>query len=305
MTALVVHGGAWDMPDSEVAAHKAGCIAALAAGWTILEGGGSALDAVEAAVRSLEDDPTFDAGVGSFLNAIGEVELDAAVMDGETMLSGAVAAVQRVRHPITLARRVLESDYILLVGTGAERFAQNAGVELCSADDLVVERERERWKAQQGQPGFKGRDAFRSAHDTVGAVALDGAGNLAAATSTGGIPNKLPGRVGDSPLLGSGLYADNETGGCSTTGWGESIMKVVLAKTVTDGLRDGSHPRDAARLGIEYLARRVQGLGGCIVLDRAGRVGWAHNTPRMAFGFRADDQSPLIAVHQDDVSGYE
>jgi beta-aspartyl-peptidase (threonine type) len=302
MTALIVHGGAWDIPDNEVEAHKAGCLAALAAGWAILNAGGSALDAVEAAVRSLEDDPTYDAGVGSFLNAIGEVELDAAIMDGNTMLSGAVAAVQRVRHPITLARRVLESDYILLVGTGAESFAQTAGVELCSADDLVVDRERARWKAQQGQPGFRGRDAFRAAHDTVGAVALDAAGNLAAATSTGGIPNKLPGRVGDSPLLGSGLYADNETGGCSTTGWGESIMKVVLAKTVTDGLRDGSHPRDAAQSGIRYLARRVDGLAGCIVLDRAGRVGWAHNTPRMAFAYRADGQDPVVAIHQNDVA---
>ena len=301
MTALIVHGGAWDIPDDEVAAHKAGCMAALAAGWAILAAGGGALDAVEAAVRSLEDDPTYDAGVGSFLNAIGEVELDAAIMDGNTMLSGAVAAVQRVRHPITLARRVLESDYILLVGAGAESFAQGAGVELCAADDLVVDRERARWKAQQGQPGFRGRDAFRAAHDTVGAVALDAAGNLAAATSTGGIPNKLPGRVGDSPLLGSGLYADNETGGCSTTGWGESIMKVVLAKTVTDGLRDGSHPRAAAENGIRYLARRVGGLGGCIVLDRAGQVGWAHNTPRMAFAYRLDGQDPLVAIHQNDL----
>ncbi len=301
MTALIVHGGAWDIPDNEVAAHKAGCLAALAAGWAILDIGGSALDAVEAAVRSLEDDPTYDAGVGSFLNAIGEVELDAAIMDGNTMLSGAVAAVQRVRHPITLARRVLESDYILLVGAGAESFAQTAGVELCSADDLVVDRERERWKLQQGQPGFRGRDAFRAAHDTVGAVALDAAGNLAAATSTGGIPNKLPGRVGDSPLLGSGLYADNETGGCSTTGWGESIMKVVLAKTVTDGLREGAHPREAAQSGIRYLARRVDGLAGCIVLDRAGQVGWAHNTPRMAFAYRVDDQQPVVAIHQDEV----
>ena len=301
MTALIVHGGAWDIPDGEVAAHKAGCLAALDAGWAVLTAGGSALDAVEAAVRMLEDDPTYDAGVGSFLNAIGEVELDAAMMDGNTMLSGAVAAVQRVRHPVTLARRVLESDYILIVGAGAETFAQNAGVELCSADDLVIDRERERWKTQQDQPNFKGRDAFRAAHDTVGAVALDAAGNLAAATSTGGIPNKLPGRVGDSPLIGSGLYADNETGGCSTTGWGESIMKVVLAKTVTDGLRDGSHPRDAARSGIKYLARRVAGLGGCIVLDRAGRVGWAHNTPRMAFAFRAAGEPPVVAIHQNEV----
>ncbi len=298
MTALIVHGGAWAIPDNEVTAHRTGCAAALEAGWAVLEAGGSALEAVEAAVRVLENDPTFDAGVGSFLNAAGEVELDAAMMDGSTMLAGAVAAVQHIRHPITLARRVLDSDYILLVGAGAERFAEEQGVELCASDDLVVERERQRWAAQRAKPDFRGRDAFHTAHDTVGAVALDAHGNLAAATSTGGIPNKLPGRVGDSPLIGSGLYADNETGGCSTTGWGESIMKVVLAKTVTDRLRDGEHPLDAAKVGIEYLGRRVNGLGGCIVLDRAGRVGWAHNTPRMAFGYRTHDTPPVIAIDQ-------
>lgn len=301
MAALIVHGGAWDIPNAEVEAHKAGCLAALDAGWAVLQSGGTALDAVEAAVRVLENDPTYDAGVGSFLNEIGEVELDAAIMDGNSMMSGAVAAVQHIRHPVTLARKVLESDYILVVGSGAERFAKQIGMELCSADELVVERERERWKAQQNQPNFKGRDAFKSAHDTVGAVALDDHGNLAAATSTGGIPNKLPGRVGDSPLLGSGLYADNESGGCSTTGWGESIMKVCLAKTATDNLADGTHPRDAAKQSIAYLARRVHGLGGCIVLDRAGRVGWAHNTPRMAFAFRTSEHEPVAAIHQDDV----
>ncbi|HEY1015739.1 MAG TPA: isoaspartyl peptidase/L-asparaginase, partial [Herpetosiphonaceae bacterium] len=140
-----------------------------------------------------------------------------------------------------------------------------------------------------------------AAHDTVGAVALDAAGNLAAATSTGGIPNKPPGRVGDSPLIGSGLYADNETGGCSTTGWGESIMKVVLAKTATDGLRDGAHPQAAARAAIAQLERRVKGLGGCILLDRQGRVGWAHNTPRMAFAFQIAGGEPQVAIHEDDL----
>ena len=299
MSALIIHGGAWAIPDDAVEAHKAGCAAALEAGWAVLQAEGSALEAVEAAVRMMEDDPTFDAGVGSFLNAIGEVELDAAMMDGVTMLAGAVAAVQRVRHPISLARKILDSDYILLVGAGAERYAREHGAEMCAVEDLVIERERERWRKQQADPSFKGRDAFK-AHDTVGAVALDSRGRIAAATSTGGIPNKLPGRVGDSPLIGSGLYADNETGGCSTTGWGESIMKVLLAKSVTDLLRDGTHPRDAALSGIDYLGRRVNGLGGCIVLDRVGRIGWAHNTPRMAFAYRTDDHQPVIAISQDE-----
>lgn len=299
MIALIVHGGAWNMPDDQIEAHKQGCLAALDAGWAVLAQGGTALDAVEAAIRVLEDDPTFDAGVGSFLNAIGEVELDAGIMDGASMRAGSVAAVQRVRHPISVARQVLESDYVLIVGNGAEQFAIEHGAELCDPAELVVERERQRWQEQQSNPNYKGRDAFHSAHDTVGAVALDSFGTIAAATSTGGIPNKLPGRVGDSPLVGSGLYADNETGGCSTTGWGESIMKVCLAKSVADQLRTAA-PHEAAKANIAFLERRVQGLAGCIVLNAQGEFGWAHNTPRMAFAYRRGDEPAVAAVHADE-----
>jgi beta-aspartyl-peptidase (threonine type) len=324
--ALIVHGGAWDIPDDEVAEHQAGCRSALEIGWQVLSAGGSALDAVEAAVRALEDAPIFDAGVGSVLNRDGDVELDAAVMDGPTLRSGAVAAVRRVKNPITLARRVLESPAVLLVGQGAERFAEAAGIRLCDPADLIVERERRRWEELHQQGDYQAQDAFgaRSADketgrqaegntplppvslsshpplkhpsDTVGAVALDQYGNLAAGTSTGGTANKLPGRVGDSPLIGAGLYADNQTGGCSTTGWGESIMKVLLAKAATDLIGAGHEPLAAARAAIDILDRRVGGLGGCILLDRQGRVGFAFNTPRMAYAYRAAAGEPVVGI---------
>jgi L-asparaginase / beta-aspartyl-peptidase len=297
---LIVHGGAWDIPDDEVAAHQEGCRRALDTGWRVLEEGGTALDAVESAVRALEDAPIFDAGVGSVLNRDGDVELDAAIMDGETLRSGAVAAVRRVRNPITLARRVLESNVILLVGQGAERFAEGAGVPLCDPAELVVERERRRWAALREQADFRAEHAFgarlQAPNGTVGAIALDWRGHLAAGTSTGGTANKLPGRVGDSPLIGCGLYADDRSGACSSTGWGESIIKVLLAKTATDLIAAGHHPIDAARAAIDILTQRVGGLGGCILLDGRGRAGFAFNTPRMAYAYRTEDGPSTVGI---------
>ncbi len=315
MLSLIVHGGAWDIPDDEVEAHDQGCQAALEAGWHVLEHGGSAMDAVEMAVRVLEDTPIFDAGYGSVLNRDGIIELDAAIMDGVTLRSGAVAAVQRLRNPITLARRVLESEVVLLVGQGAERFADACGLPRCAHADLMVERELRRWQELHARDRFAASDSFRGdAHpnmgqhtiishgtqaqemppdsplkypgDTVGAVAFDREGRIAAGTSTGGIINKPAGRVGDSPLIGAGLYADIHSGGCSTTGWGESIIKVLLAKTATDFMRAGHNPEVAARQAIDVLAKRVGGLGGCILIDNQGRVGVAYNTPRMAYAYR-------------------
>lgn len=314
--ALIVHGGAWDIPDDEVEPHLDGCRAALAAGWQVLEAGGSALDAVEAAVRVLEDAPIFDAGTGSVLNRDGIVELDAAIMDGETLRSGGVAAVQRVPNPITLARRVLESEVVLLVGPGAERFADSCGIPRCAHADLIVERELQRWRELRETTAFQASNSFQrpasevagargvvsggqssplqNPGDTVGAVAVDAGGRIAAGTSTGGITNKPPGRVGDSPLVGAGLYADVQTGGCSTTGWGESIIKVLLAKTATDLIGAGHSPTEAAHRAIEVLAKRVGGLGGCIVLDAEGRVGFAFNTPRMAYAYRVMDGGEAV-----------
>ena len=280
---LIVHGGAWDIPDEQVEAHIAGCRQAAELGWKLLRDGASALDAVEAAVRVMEDDPIFDAGRGSNLNAAGQVEMDALIMDGATLNAGAVAAVQRVANPISLARMVMEqSEHVLLVADGAEQFAREHGVLICPPQDLLVGRELERWKELQADPTWRTPNAFRPARDTVGAVARDTRGNIAAATSTGGTSKKLPGRVGDSPLVGCGAYADNLMAGVSATGWGESLMKVVFSKLVCDQVGQGLTAQQAIEAGVRVLAERVGGLGGGIVVDRAGQIGFACNTPRMA-----------------------
>jgi beta-aspartyl-peptidase (threonine type) len=254
----------------------------------VLAGGGSALEAVEAALCAMEDDPTFDAGHGSFFNVIGEVEMDAIIMDGRDLNFGAVAAVQRVRHPITLARLVMaESEHTMIAGAGAETFAREHGVPVCPIMELLTGRELERWKAAHADGHPQDWTPFGAApsslpSDTVGAVALDADGNLAAATSTGGTFNKLPGRVGDSPLVGCGAYADNQTGAVSASGLGEALMKVVISKTVCDFIARGMTAQEAADAAIAVLDERTTGEGGLIVLDRMGRIGVAHNTAYIA-----------------------
>jgi beta-aspartyl-peptidase (threonine type) len=295
---LLVHGGAWAMPDAEVAAHEAGIAAALAAGYAQLERGASAVEAVEAAVVVLEDDETFDAGRGSFLTRDGRVQLDALLMNGADLRTGGVACVERLRNPIRAARLVLEqSPHVYFVGTGAERFAVQHGMTLCDNIDLVIPREQKRLYAAQeaelrgiGDTTFSGATTTEQipdpmlSHDTVGAVALDLHGNLAAATSTGGTLNKAPGRVGDSSLIGCGCYADNLSAAVSLTGWGEPIMKLVLGKWAVDRVQAGASPQQAATDAIAYLHTRLGGHGGVILLGPDGRIGMAHNTPRMAWG---------------------
>jgi len=293
---LIVHGGAWIIPDEAVAACLAGCRRALETGWAILQRGGAAVDAVEAAIVVLEEDPTFDAGFGSHLNRDGRVELDAIIMDGATLNAGAVASVERVRNPIRLARKVMEScEHMMLVGTGAEQFAAAAGLPLCPPEELICEREKKAWaKCIQGD--HLSEFHFSPQHGTVGAVALDMQGRIVAGTSTGGTCCKLPGRVGDSPLIGCGCYADIEAGGVSCTGWGEAIMKVVLAKSAADDLRSGANAQEAAEAAVQLLARRAKGAGGLILLDRNGHPGFAFNTPHMAYGYVAPDGSIVTAV---------
>ena len=297
---LLVHGGAWAIPAEAQADHEAGVRAALEAGYAVLERGGTALDAVEAAVTVLEDDPTFDAGRGSFLTSDGRVQLDALLMDGGRMKAGGVACVERLRNPIHAARLVLEqSPHVYFVGAGAEEFASSHGMKLIENSELVLERERERLVGAQqraaagladetfsGEPDDKSPETAVKmlSHDTVGAVALDAAGNLAAATSTGGTLNKTPGRVGDSSLIGCGCYADNLAAAVSLTGWGEPIMKLVLGKWATDRVANGTAPEMAAQEAIEYLFNRLGGHGGMILLGPDGRFGLAHNTPAMAWG---------------------
>ncbi len=316
---LLVHGGAWAISDADAAAHEAGVRRALEIGHEILARGGAAIDAVEAAVAILEDDTTFDAGRGSFLTADGRVQLDALLMDGGRMKAGGVACVERIRNPIHAARIVLEqSPHVYFVGPGAEAFAQAHGMPLIDNAELVLDRERTRLAQAQARHAaglsdqtFSGLEDDKGpetalaldrnhdqnhdrnldpnedptkSHDTVGAVALDTHGNLAAATSTGGTLNKTPGRVGDSSLIGCGCYADNLAAAVSLTGWGEPIMKLVLGKWATDRVAAGSAPEIAAREAISYLYNRLGGHGGIILLGPDGRFGLAHNTPAMAWG---------------------
>jgi beta-aspartyl-peptidase (threonine type) len=350
---LLVHGGTWAIPADAARAHEAGVHRALETGYALLSRGASALDAVEAAVTVLEDDPTFDAGRGSFLTSDGRVQLDALLMDGGRMKAGGVACVERLRNPIQAARLVLEkSQHVYFVGPGAENFAQANGMDLIDNSELVLDRERERLIHAQarhsagladesfsgpessphpvlhddkspetavistsliqnenspmghaegprpsGQDHAEGRSpsakdhgapsdrsSSLGSHDTVGAVALDSRGNLAAATSTGGTLNKTPGRVGDSSLIGCGCYADNLSAAVSLTGWGEPIMKLVLGKWATDRVASGIAPDIAAREAIAYLFNRLGGHGGIILLGPDGRFGLAHNTPAMAWG---------------------
>lgn len=281
---LIVHGGAWSIPDGNVEASRAGCFKAAQVGWEILKSGGSALDAVEAAVRELEDNPVFGAGRGSCLNADGDVEMDAILMDGATLNTGAVAALQRVQHPISVARLVMErTEHNLLMGAGAEAFARKQGVPEWPKENLITEMEVARWKEAQANRPDRVVEFTTSGHDTVGAVAYDMNGHLAVATSTGGTTFKMPGRVGDSPLIGSGAYADDLSGAASATGWGESLMKIVISKAACDLIEQGRSAEEATASVIKKLGERVQnGRGGIIMIDRQGQPAHAFNTARMA-----------------------
>jgi beta-aspartyl-peptidase (threonine type) len=297
---LIVHGGAWDIPDDAVEACQSGCQRALAAGWAVLTSGGAALDAIEAAIVVLENEPVFDAGFGSHLNLDGKVECDAIVMDGATLRAGAAAALQRIRNPIRLARKIYEScPHMMLVADGAERYAKANGIPLCDNKELISPAEWNAWARCK-------KDAHAAEHHrgheqgTVGAVAIDSRGALFAATSTGGTCCKLPGRIGDSPLIGCGCYADTEAGGVSSTGYGEAIMKVVMAKAAVDRLRCveavATAAKEVAEKTIAELGRRTGATAGLILLDREGNPGFAFNTPRMAYGYVAADGGFITAV---------
>jgi beta-aspartyl-peptidase (threonine type) len=293
---LIVHGGAWTIPEEAIPACKEGCRRALEAGWAILKDGGAAVDAVEAAIVVLEDDPVFDAGTGAHLNLDGRVELDAIVMDGANLQAGAVATLQRIKNPIRLARRVMDScEHMMVVGEGAERFAVEQGMELCDPEELIVPRERAAW--QHCHQGSHDEEHHVHQGGTVGAVALDHNGGLVAGTSTGGTCCKRVGRVGDSPLIGCGCYADVEAGGVSCTGWGEAIMKIVMAKTTVDLLRERiKQPQHAADAAIRLLASRAKGTGGLILLNRDGQPATAFNTPNMAYGYVLPDGTFFTAA---------
>ncbi len=276
MVAIMVHGGAGERTDDDDPERcAAGCLVAARAGHRVLAGGGSAVDAVSAAVAILEDDPQFNAGTGACLNADGEVELDASLMMGQSLAAGSVAGVRGVKNPIVLARAVMErTPHVLLVGDGAQQLAQQMGVPTCDPAALITDGARRRWAAHQAV-------ARAAGHGTVGAVARDAQGHVAAATSTGGMVGKRAGRVGDSPLIGCGTYADDRSGAASATGHGEAIIKVVLAKRACDAMKAGLAPEIAALVALNDLGH-IDGKGGLILIDRRGKLGFGFNTQRMA-----------------------
>jgi beta-aspartyl-peptidase (threonine type) len=290
--ALIVHGGAGDLAPDDLAssggpqARLEGVRRACAAGWSILRSAGSALDAVEAAVRVLEDDPVFNAGTGATLTAAGDVELDASIMDGTSLRCGAVAVVKDVKNAVSLARAVMErTHHVLLAGPGASAFAREIGVPPYENGLLVTAHQRARWDA--ARKGAAASVASRSG--TVGAVARDALGHLASATSTGGMSMKLPGRVGDTPIIGCGTYADDALAAVSCTGHGERIIQLTLARHAADLVGRGKSAMEAAREAAALLQGRVQGSGGLIVVGPRGEVGFAHNTPAMSRAWTAAD----------------
>jgi len=295
---LAVHGGAWEIPEDEVQNCLEGMQTALEKGWSLLNQGRCALDVVEETVVVLEDDPTFDAGRGSVLNTDGSIEMDASIMDGTTLDAGAVAALRNFPNPIRVARRVLEkTEHVLLAGVGCEQFARKEGFQPVPIEALLTPRELKRLEMLMQDKQFQTPHAFGKKRGTVGAVALDCNGNVAAATSTGGTPKKIPGRVGDTPLIGCGTYAENGVGAVSCTGWGESIIKVMLAREVAEYIRSGLNAQMSAEKGIQKLKEKVDGLGGVLCLDMRGSIGMAYNTTRMARGcIREGMNAPFVSV---------
>jgi beta-aspartyl-peptidase (threonine type) len=294
---LMIHGGAGafdNVRDQKTAVRYLESVRRiLEHGREILELGGSALQAVEACASLLEDDPVFNAGCGSVLNEAGKVEMDAAIMDGRDLSAGAVAAVDNIANPIQLARLVMsESEHVMLIAEGAMRFADHCGMERAPENyfytpDRVEQLQQARLKHKltldHDDPDADSED---QKYGTIGAVACDRRGDLAAATSTGGIVNKRLGRVGDSCIIGAGVYADNDTCAVSATGFGEDFMRSVLAKTISDFvyMQDMDAER-ATRAGIDYLTRKVRGRGGVIVIDRNGRCSSAFTTRKMIHGW--------------------
>jgi beta-aspartyl-peptidase (threonine type) len=287
---IVVHGGAgfWK---KQIPQGLAGVTAAASRGAEILSHDGSALDAVEAAVMMMEDNPIFNAGKGSSLSVDGRIEMDAGIMDGRDLSAGAVALVRKVKNPIRLARIVMEkTDHVLLAGEDAERLAKVFA--LPRNNPMIEYRRKLLVKAKKGGTDeriswVKKNRELIAAHpeilrfDTVGALALDADGNYAAAASTGGPTMKLPGRIGDTPQIGSGLYADNQVGAATVTGLGEVAIRLTLSKAVCSDMERGFTARMAAKRAVKLASRRLRGEAGVIAIDKAGRIASVHNTSCM------------------------
>jgi beta-aspartyl-peptidase (threonine type) len=290
---LMIHGGSGALEhirrEGSEAAFMRSMRHILEGGRRILKDGGSAIDAVEYCAIGLENDPLYNAGHGSVLNEYGEVEMDAAIMDGRGLEAGAVAGITNIKNPTALARRVLEkSEHVMLIGKGAMEFAKLWDIEIMTDDYFVVDSRIRQWREAQKAGGMMlDHEDAEPQHKfgTIGAVARDCQGNLAAATSTGGIVNKRWGRVGDTPIVGAGVFADNTTCAVSATGYGEQFQRTVLSKMISDFVHfKGMDATEAARAGIQYLVDKVQGLGGVIVIDHQGRCAVGHSTSGMIYG---------------------
>ena len=303
----MVHGGAGaldNVKDEKTAVRYLDSLRGiLEHGREVMRLGGSALQAVETCASLLEDDPVFNAGCGSVLNENGKVEMDAAIMDGRNLEAGAVAAVDNIANPIQLARYVMtESEHVMLISEGAMRFADHCGIERVPEHYFYTPDRIEQLKQARLQNKIMldhddtEEDSEDQKYGTIGAIARDTAGNLAAATSTGGIVNKRMGRVGDSPIVGAGVYADNETCAVSATGYGEDFMRTVISKTIADFIyMKGMDAEQATAAGIEYLTRKVKGRGGVIVIDKDGKCARGFTTKKMIHGWIENGGETLVS----------
>ncbi|RYY98904.1 MAG: isoaspartyl peptidase/L-asparaginase [Chitinophagaceae bacterium] len=321
---LVIHGGAGTIlkknmtPESEKA-YQEGLKAALQAGYAVLSRGGTALDAVEATVRVMEDNPLFNAGKGAVFTNEGRNELDAAIMDGQTLKAGSVASVTTVRNPVSAARAVMDkSEHVMMIGAGAEKFAQQQGLEIVDPSYFYTEA---RYRGLQRAKALDSAKAVRDTtsnmpkqaaflrqpgnrdykYGTVGAVALDKAGNLAAATSTGGMTNKKFGRVGDAPIIGAGTYASNSSCAISCTGWGEYFIRLAVAKSVSDLMEYKGW--SVSKAATELIMKKVPALGGdggLIALDRNGNFTMVFNTEGMYRGYITPDGKAMVKIYKEE-----
>ena len=305
--AIAIHGGAESIKPEELGKEKAlkyrqGLEVALKAGYEVLEKGGTAIDAVEAAINTMEDNPVFNAGRGSSLTQRGETEFDAAIVDGKTLRAGAVGAVRYVKNPISLAKLIMQKcDHCFLVSTGAEEFALRHKMQLIAPEYFVTPEKVQAWREKQTEGLKQKHQLAGSTTDTVGAVALDLNGNLAAATSTGGLTDQLKGRVGDSPIIGGGTFANNEVCAVSCTGEGEVIMKGVLAHEVYAMMKyAGVALQAAADKAVHLYDEKLQGDKGMIAMDPEGNAAFAFKTGFMKRGYREAGGKPFIALWEDE-----
>jgi beta-aspartyl-peptidase (threonine type) len=302
---FVIHGGAGTIPKGSLtpekeAEYRKKLEEALMAGYRALQEGKTALDAVEIAIKILEDSPLFNAGKGAVFNAEGRNELDASIMDGKTLKAGAVAAVQHIKNPISLARLVMEkSPHVLLVGEGAEKFAIKQGMQLVDSEYFWT---KERWEQYLKTKNSRLESSkTEQKYGTVGAVALDKYGNLAAGTSTGGMNYKMPGRVGDTPIIGAGTYANNDTCAVSATGWGEYFIRLSVAKDISALLEYRALPiQEAVDLVIQRKLKNLGGDGGVIAIDKFGNIGISFNTEGMYRAYINSEGKPVVMIYKED-----